>query len=619
MRSAYYPVHRSRFSIEQAVLSLFFGLVIFSAGLILAGFGSRLVYAGRIFPGVHIAGVDVGGLRPQEAAQRVAEQVSYPGQGKILLRYGEKIWVATPAELGLMLDSQTTAQSAYQIGRKGWMLDQMQTQFYAWYSGEEILPTFIFDQRSAYSYLAGLAKEIDIPTVEASVALKGAEVEVLPGQVGRTLDIPKTLVLVSLQLQSLQNGVVDLLVNESAPMILDASKQAEQARVILNSPLTLSLPEEDKDAGPWNIDQTTLATMLGFERVKTDTGEQYQVRLNEDALRIFLGGIAPDLSRYPQNARFIFNDETRQLDLKDHASIGRELDVDKTIARIEEKLAAGDHTVTLVMNYTNPTAIDTTTGAELGITELVHAETSYFYGSGASRVQNIEMAASSFHGLLIAPGETFSMASALGDITLDNGYAEAMIIIGGQTIKGVGGGVCQVSTTLFRAAFFAGFPIVERHAHAYRVYYYEKVAGNSIDSDLAGLDATVYVPIVDFKFTNDTPYWILMETYVNPSNSSITWKFYSTSDGRRVDWDTTGPTNIVPAPEPEYRENSDLASGEIKQVDWAADGADVTVNRTVYRNDAIYLQDVFNTHYEPWANVFEYGPGTELPSEDSGE
>jgi vancomycin resistance protein YoaR len=276
---------------------------------------------------------------------------------------------------------------------------------------------------------------------------------------------------------------------------------------------------------------------------------------------------------------------------------------------------AGEHSIPLAINYKNPPIIDQTKGEDVGVRELIHSETSYFYGSGESRVQNIQAAASKFHGLMVAPGETFSMASAIGDITLDNGFAEALIIIGGQTVKGVGGGVCQVSTTLFRAAFFAGFPIVERHAHAYRVYYYEKVAGNQINTDLAGLDATVFVPIVDLKFVNDTPNWLLMETYVNPSASSITWKFYSTSDNRRVEWNTTGATNIVPAPAPVYRENSDLPNGTIKQVDWAADGADVTVNRTVYRNDEVYLQDTIYTHYEPWSNVFEYGPGTEIPTE----
>jgi len=399
---------------------------------------------------------------------------------------------------------------------------------------------------------------------------------------------------------------------------LDASQQAEQARAILSQPLTITMPGPEADqAGPWTIDQPTLASMLVFERVETESGMQYQVRLNDESLRTYLSGLSEPLSRYPQNPRFIFNDDTHQLDLIQHAVIGRELDIDASAKTIQEKLYAGEHSVPLSISYTNPPVTDQTKGEEIGITELLHAETSYFYGSNAARVQNIQAAASKFHGLLIAPGETFSMASALGDITLDNGYAEALIIVGDQTVKGIGGGVCQVSTTLFRTAFFSGFPIVELHAHAYRVYYYEKEAGNRINPDLAGLDATVYVPLVDFKFTNDTPNWLLMETYVSPSYSSITWKFYSTSDGRRVEWETTGPTNIVPAPEPLYRENSDLPSGTIKQVDWKADGADVTVNRTVNRGDSVYIEDTFYTHYLPWQDVFEYGPGTELP--DQGE
>jgi len=203
------------------------------------------------------------------------------------------------------------------------------------------------------------------------------------------------------------------------------------------------------------------------------------------------------------------------------------------------------------------------------------------------------------------------MAAVMGDISLDTGYTEALIIYNGQTIEGVGGGVCQVSTTLFRTAFFGGFPITERHPHAYRVKYYEKTAGNSTNSILAGLDATVYVPLVDLKFTNDTPFWLLMETYVIPANNSITWKFYSSSDGRSVDWETTGPTNLVEPPKPLYKENSALDNGEIKQVDWEAQGADITVNRMVFRGGVLYFQDSFITHYEPWRAVYEYGPGTE--------
>jgi vancomycin resistance protein YoaR len=299
------------------------------------------------------------------------------------------------------------------------------------------------------------------------------------------------------------------------------------------------------------------------------------------------------------------------LEVRKPAVIGRELDVEASILAIQQKLNQGQHSIPLEFIINKPAATDEMTGEQLGIRELVHEETSFFYGSASARVQNIQIASERFHGLLIAPGATFSMSDAMGDVSLDNGYAEALIIIGGRTIKGVGGGVCQVSTTLFRAAFFAGYPIVERHAHAYRVSYYEKVRGNRIDPNLAGLDATVFFPLVDFKFTNDTPYWLLMETYVNPSNSSLTWKFYSTKDGRTVDWTTPGPTKNTPAPDPVYRENPDLSKGEIKQVEWASEGADILVNRSVYRDGALYFQDSYSTHYQPWGVVYEYGPGTE--------
>jgi len=133
-----------------------------------------------------------------------------------------------------------------------------------------------------------------------------------------------------------------------------------------------------------------------------------------------------------------------------------------------------------------------------------------------------------------------------------------------------------------------------------------------VNTRLAGLDATVFFPVVDFKFTNDTPYWLLMETYVNVAARSLTWKFYSTSDGRSVEWETSGLQNIVEPDEPIFQENPELAKNEIKQVDWEVEGADITVTRTVFKNGQIYFQDQFFTHYMPWRAVYEYGPGTKV-------
>jgi len=296
--------------------------------------------------------------------------------------------------------------------------------------------------------------------------------------------------------------------------------------------------------------------------------------------------------------------------LIENSTIGRAMDIPNTIAAVNDALLRGEHNLPLVVNEIQPAVADTATAESLGIRELVSSQTSYFRGSSSERMQNIQIAAERFHGIFVAPGKTFSMGEIMGDVSLDNGFSEAWIIYGGRTIKGVGGGVCQVSTTLFRTAFFAGFPILERVPHAYRVSYYE-LNSSGRDAGLAGMDATVYFPLVDFKFVNDTPYWLLMETYFNASAQSLTWKFYSTRDGRTVMYETTGPRNLVSAPAPLFEVNPDLNAEQMKQVDWAADGSDVTVTRTVWLNGAVYFVDTFQTHYEPWQAVCQFGSGTE--------
>jgi vancomycin resistance protein YoaR len=599
--------------LAQAALALFIGLVLLTLliALLPGIYANR--YDGRIFQGVAVGGLDLSGMTTDQAVSLLTQQLDYPTRGRIVFQEGSQLWNASPAELGLTLDARTTALAAYNLGRTGSLTVRLADQWQAWSSGIDLAPWFVLDKVVAQNYLQGIASQIDKPIIEATLGFNGVDVVVNSGQVGRSLDVQSAISGLDAQLKTMTDGMVPLVVNETAPVILDATAQAELARQILSAPLTLQVPNaEPGDPGPWSFDQAALVQMLTVQRVKTENGEAYQVGLNPEMLRNFLQNIAPSLSRAPQNARFIFNDDTRQLEVIQPSVIGRAVDVDSSLEQINQQLLAGQHAVNLVMQTTNPQVPDWTTAADLGITELTSEYTSYFYGSDASRIQNITTAASRFHGLLIAPGETFSMAATLGDVSLDSGYAEALIIFGNRTIKGVGGGVCQVSTTLFRTAFFGGYQIDERWFHAYRVKYYEQTASGGHDENLAGLDATVFAPQVDFRFTNDTPYWLLMETY--PGKSSLTWKFYSTSDGRSVDWQTSGLQNVVEAPEPLYEENPDLAQGDIKQVDWAVDGADVTVTRTVTRDGNVIHNDVFETHYMPWQAKYQYGPGTEIPT-----
>jgi len=588
-----------------AGLSLASAAAVAVAGALVLVLGSRLIFAGRALPGVNAAGLDLGGMKRAEIEQVLGAALGYPQLGALLLGDQGQHWTAHPAELGVAVDVAGMADRALAVGRSGNLLQSLAQQLTAWNQGYPVPAVVVFDQAAGAAYLQRLAAQIDRPQIEASLGVDGLEIEMRPGQIGRRLDIQANLQALTPFVASMHDTSLELMVEETPPLVLDASEQAALARSIVEQPLTL----QAEGAGPWVLDPQMLAGMLRFNLVQNSQGAQYQVGLDPARLAAFLEPLTPELERRPQNARFIFNDDTRQLDLLQEAVVGRTLDIPASLQAIESGLQQGRHQLDLVFQLEQPTVPSTATAAELGITQAVSVVSTYFGGSSPERVNNIRTASSAFHGLLVAPGETLAMGDVLGDISLDKGYSEALIIFGDRTIKGVGGGVCQVSTTLFRAAFMGGFEIVERYPHAYRVGYYEQGPG----SPGPGLDATVFVPLVDFRFTNDTPHWLLMETYIY--GTQLLWKFYSSSDGRQVQ--VSGPriSNEVDAPEPLYKENSELDEGEIEQVDYQADGMDVVVTRTVTRDGQILHEDVVKTHYLPWRAIFEYGPGTELPED----
>jgi vancomycin resistance protein YoaR len=596
-------------------------LTILLAGLILSLFAIIMVsgiyqvwYSGRILPGVSATGVDLSGMSPDLAVLKLNQNMVYPYTGKILFRDGERIWLASPAELGLVLNSGESVQAAYRIGRSGNLLYRLKTQFNSWRGGMDIPVVILFDQRVAYAFLQKIAAEVDQPETEGNLALDGTQVVASNGQVGRLLNVDMTMSLLIAQMQSFSDGEIPLIIDEIDPLIMEVNNEAETLRNLLASPLILKIPDaQENDPGPWILEPTAIADMVRIERLDSNENSHYSIRFDDSRLMPILDEIITSIQRKSENARFIFNDDTRQLELIKPAIIGRSFNLEATLNDVKKLALQGVHEIPIVINLDPHLVGDDTQAQTLGITELVSIASTYFWGSSEERIQNIQTAASRFHGLLVAPGETFSMGNALGDVSLENGYAEALIIYDNRTIKGVGGGVCQVSTTLFRTVFLGGFPVVERHPHAYRVGYYEQLSSGAHDSKLAGLDATVYVPLVDFKFTNDTPYWLLMETYVNVGARRLTWKFYSTSDGRSVEWNTSGPTDVIAAPEPLFQENPELRVDEIKQVDWSADGAIVNINRTVYKNGQVYFEDNFYTSYSPWQAVCEYGSGLDDP------
>lgn len=594
-------VYRLRLLLPSAV-------IVFVTGFLFLLVGMRIAFAGEVLPGVSIAGINIVGITDKEIERKLQGHLTYPQIGLIVFHDDDRLWTAHPEDLGVSIEFAAMAQEAIRFGRQGHFLKQFIEQARLWFFGETIAPVIVFDQEQAYHFLSKLAGTINVAQREASIEVRDVEVIAYPGKIGRQLDIDATIQALAEPISRMYDAQIDLVVREGHPLILDASREAAIAEAILSQPLELTTD----DAGPWEIEPELLAKMLQFDIVQEAGSAKFEVGLDLSQLTTWLEPLALGLNRLPQNARFIFNDDTRELDLLQPSMIGRTLEIPATVEAIQQGLLNQSHEVPLVFEYHEPEVTENVTASELGIEESVSVFSSYFSGSDPARVHNIKTAASAFHGLLVPPGATLSMAEVIGDISLDKGYAEALIIFGDRTIKGVGGGVCQVSTTLFRTAFFGGYPIVERHPHAYRVGFYER--GPS--SPGPGFDAAVFVPVVDLKFINDRSSWLLMETYVY--SNRLEWKFYSASDGRTVRW-YKEEMDEVKAPEPLYKENPELPEGEIKQVDWEADGLDVIVTRIVERDGKTLFEDIFQTHYLPWRAIYEYGPGTELPEDAKTE
>ncbi len=595
---------------SKLLFILMSGLLIGIILILVSGFIYSDSYKEKIYAGVTVSGIQIGGLTREEARSVLQTGLRYPFESAFAFKYGADVWHAIPEELGMQIQLDATVDNAWRYGRSGTLLQNLYERISALLFMKHYEPVMLFDERVAFNFISSLAGYIDQPLEQPVITLQGSEVVISPGKSGRVLDRELTMTQLHILGQQLRTAEIELPVTVLETTAANLAEQKQVLESLLGQDFVLYVRENDVAREVDRLSADQLAGWINFQPQIDGSQVQIEMLPKREPFYNRLVTVGVDLYQKPQNARFIFNDQTRQLDPLAEAVVGREIDLEASLVNIAESIKQGRHDAEVVMTVSEPKVFANATAQELGITELAISQYTYFYGSSAPRVQNITIGASSFHGLLIEPGQTFSMAEYLGNIDIDNGYAEAPVIYGGQTIEGVGGGICQVSTTLFRAAYNYGLPIVERHQHAYRVFYYERLANGNIDPGLAGLDASVYVPVLDMKFKNDTPYWILMETYVNPSASSIQWKFYSTKVNRYVETKTSGLTNVVQPEPPVYRENPALATGEVKQVDWEVDGADVDVVRTVYENGQVHLQDRFVTKYEPWQAVFEYGPGT---------
>ncbi|RIK29804.1 MAG: hypothetical protein DCC52_07055, partial [Chloroflexi bacterium] len=534
------------------------------------------------------------------------------GGEQIILRDGSNVYRAWPWELGFRSDLKPALDVAFEIGHRDDMALSLIEQVRALTFGADVGAASAFDETTARQYVSVLAAQIDRQPRDASYRLEGMQLLETPALAGRRLDGAATLARIK-EFAQAPGGEIALPVQDLAPHAVDAKKAQAQINAFLQTPLVLKFQDR-----AWAIDQAALARLLTLQPVSNADGSlTYRALLNEAALRLQVEALAREINQTPRDARFHFDNGALTPIVSSQE--GRVLNVDATMQIVMQRFqqataatrapgnalpaalpldALRNNTVDLAVTVTKP-AVDMRDKDKFGITELVSSGTSQFRGSIPNRIQNIKTAQASFDGVVIPPGATFSFNQYLSEIVEANGYADAYVIFGNKTVLGPGGGVCQVSTTMFRAAFFAGFPITERWEHAYRVGYYEPPVG---------LDAAVFVPSADMKFVNDTPNYILIEPALDVPNLRLTFNFYGTKpNGREVKMTDPVVSNIKPHPPTKYIDDPTLPRGTTKQIDFAVDGEDVTLYREIYQNGQLVTREKFFSSYEPWQAVFLKG------------
>lgn len=353
----------------------------------------------------------------------------------------------------------------------------------------------------------------------------------------------------------------------------------------LKEPIKLTFEQNS-----WTIDAKQLLTLLDLT--------QGSSILDEAQTKSYLKTISSEIDQDVQEGLFEFNTQTKRVTAFKPSQVGRKLDLDKTFNLLNDLLANNSSKIiTLPVEVVKP-KVQTQDVNSLGIKELIGRGISNFAGSIPNRIYNVNLTATKINGVLIPPGEIFSFNQTVGDITAATGFKQAYVIKEGRTVLDDGGGVCQDSTTLFRAVLNAGLPVIARTAHAYRVGYYEQ-------GFPPGLDATIFYPSVDFQFKNDSANYILIQAYTEGLTLYI--DLYGTSDGRIANISTPIVTNIIPAPPDLRQDDPTLPKGIVKQVDFAARGATVNFKRTVVRNGETIISENWRSVYKPWQAIYLIG------------
>lgn len=544
-------------------------------------------YARRIIPGVKIGSVRVGGMTYLQAIKTLEEYEKTVSK-ELILNAEDREFIIKAFDINLVYDWDASVSRAFEVGRTGNIFIDNKDKIAGFLRGLYIGAFYEYDDNLLASKFSLIKAETNIDAQNAGVGFDpNGKLIITPPREGlKVID------------DSLHNGFASsfdkmdfqtkvLPTKKIKPKISEDHIKANMPMIekILSNEITIK--NGDKS---WVVNKEQLLSFLELR----NNNNNIEFVLNEPRFEAFSESVAQDADELPRGKVTSVNGE-RVLGfelIKD----GKELDKKKFADAFRDAVFHFKPIVELPMKViTGPANKE-----KYGILSLLGEGVSTYKGSGEGRIHNLLLAAERTDGVLVAPGAVYSMNAAIGDVSYETGYDFAYIIKEGRTVLGAGGGVCQTSTTLFRAVLDSGLPIITRHPHAYRVSYYEQ-------NMPVGFDAAVFQPSWDFQFKNDTNNYVLIQTSFDKSQYSLTFRIYGTPDGREVEISEPVITNQTPPPPALYQDDPTLNKGVVRQVDFPAWGANVSFSRKVTRNNELLFEDIFNSRYQSWRAVYLVG------------
>lgn len=595
--------------------------VFFLAVMGLLGAAYELNYRGKFYPGVAIGGAHIGGMPFGEVMAQLGERAEVlTTNGLTLALRGSKGTreVKVPAfAVGLTPDNlvtyfslgawEETVLRAYAFGRSGapWM--RAAEQLAAVLRFKNFASTDSVNTEAVQSLLARELKNFFMKAIPAQFVWDGYSVTVTPEKSGEKLSDEEIIRTIQLRLASFDGGHVYARAVADTPAV--TAEKLKPFLKLANDVARSTRISFRYGTGRWIVNGRTLASWLTLKSAR-------EIGIDRGKLEQFLSKtVAPLIDDPPRNSRF----EMRAGVLVETVpgKPGNVVDVARTVERVEQivyavqkayaannnlflaLVSAGAQTRTPIQTGTIEIPIEiiradpqiTKAAVDaLGIKEQVGFAKTSFKGSSADRRHNIEVGVAKLNGILIAPGEEFSAVAALGTTTEAEGFVKEFVIKENRSVKELGGGLCQIATTLFRMALNAGLPITERVNHRYVVSYYGP-----------GLDATVYGPKPDLRFVNDTGNYLLLQGKVE--GDEVFLELYGLRDGRTVMISVPELTDELPAPEAAYLPAPELPVGEIQCSETPRSGITADVTYTVRYADGLVNEQRFHSVYQPWQKI----------------